>query len=152
MKEHECSASNGKIINKILVIDDTEIIRTLLVDVLRTDGYTVDHAENGIKAIKMAEQEVYDLVFTDMHMPKQNGLVTAHKLRALNSETMVIVTDSYPDKLEEVEMHENIVGTICKPFDLTELRSLLNHVEKLAVERKKANREVSSSPATLQKS
>lgn len=144
--------NNKKSIERILVVDDTEIIRTLLVDVLRTDGFTVEHADNGIDAVKMAENTDYDLVFTDMHMPKQNGLTTAKKLNELNARTMVIVTDSYPDKLEEVEMHENIVGTICKPFDLTELRSLLNRVELLAEKREQMNREEQSSPATLQKS
>ncbi len=148
---------NGKEVDKrtiksVLVVDDTDIIRTLLVDVLRTDGYVVDHADNGIDAVRMATDNQYDLVFTDMHMPKQNGLVTASKLNELNPQTMVIVTDSYPDKLQEVEMHDNIVGTICKPFDLAELRSLLNHVEGLASERMNPKPEEESSPATLQKS
>jgi DNA-binding NtrC family response regulator len=138
-------------ISRVLVIDDTEIIRTLLVDVLRTDGYDVKHADNGIDAVKMAESTAFDLVFTDMHMPKQNGLATARKLNEINSKTMVIVTDSYPDKLEEVEMHENIVGTICKPFDLTELRSLLNRVEQLAAKRGEKSQEATPSQATLQK-
>ncbi len=119
-------------IHSVLVVDDTEIIRDLLVDVLRNDGYAVEKAANGIEAVEMVRQKHYDLVFTDMHMPRQDGLTTARKVHEINPITLVIVTDSYPDKLSHALLNEAVVGTICKPFDLAELRSVLQRVEEIA--------------------
>lgn len=122
-------------VRSVLVVDDTEIIRDLLVDVLRNDGYTVDKAANGIEAVEMVQKQHFDLVFTDMHMPRQDGLVTARKVHEIDPATLVIVTDSYPDKLSHATLNAAVVGTICKPFDLAELRAVLQRVEEAAVQR-----------------
>ncbi|MCK4857951.1 MAG: response regulator [candidate division Zixibacteria bacterium] len=112
-------------IEKILVVDDSEIIRGLLAEVLREDGYQVDMACNGVEAIEMLEQDNYDLVFCDVHMPRQNGLVTARRILQLAPQTKIVMTDSYPDTLAKEAQKEGALGCICKPFDLGELRSLL---------------------------
>jgi CheY-like chemotaxis protein len=122
-------------IRSVLVVDDTEIIRDLLVDVLRNDGYTVEKAANGIEAVEMVKNQRYDLVFTDMHMPRQDGLTTARKVHEISPATLVIVTDSYPDKLSHAILNEAVVGTICKPFDLAELRAVLQRVEEVAIKK-----------------
>ncbi len=139
-------------IKSILVVDDTEIIRDLLADVLRNDGYQVEKAPNGIEAVSKVAQQHYDLVFTDMHMPRQDGLTTARKVHELDKRTMVIVTDSYPDKLGRATENPGVVGTICKPFDLAELRTVLQRAEAIAAERSTANRGETKSQATPQKS
>ena len=131
---------NKHAINTILVVDDTEIIRDLLVDVLRNDGYQVDKASDGKEAVEMVMKKHYDLVFTDMHMPRQNGLITARKVREMSPKTLVVMTDSYPDKLGEAAHKEGVIATICKPFDLTELRSLISKIEDMARKRMQAVR------------
>ena len=128
---------NKKMVKRILVVDDTEIIRDLLAEVLLNDGYHVDKASNGVQATEMATKEHYDLVITDMHMPRQNGLLTARKIRQLSPETFVVMTDSYPDKTAEAAQREGVVGMICKPFDLTELRNLMIKIEEMAMQRAK---------------
>ena len=122
-------------IRSVLVVDDTEIIRDLLVDVLRNDGYNVDKASNGIEAVEMVAKQHYDLVFTDMHMPRQDGLITARKVHETDAATLVIGTDSYPDKLSHAALNKAVVGTICKPFDLAELRAVLLRVEEIAAQK-----------------
>lgn len=139
-------------IRTVLVVDDTEIIRDLLVDVLRNDGYEVDKAANGIEAVEKVAQQHYDLVFTDMHMPRQDGLTTAKKVHELDAKTMVIVTDSYPDKLSRATENPGVVGTICKPFDLAELRTVLQRAEDIGQRRSAAGKGETPSQATLQRS
>ncbi len=139
-------------IRTILVVDDTEIIRDLLVDVLRNDGYEVAKAANGIEAVEMVRARHYDLVFTDMHMPRQDGLTTAKKVHELDATTMVVVTDSYPDKLSRATENPGVVGTICKPFDLAELRTVLQRAEDSAQRRGAAGKGETPSQVTLQKS
>jgi len=120
---------NGEI-NKILVVDDTQIIRDLLVEVLRADGYDVDMARDGVEAVDMVRDGDYDLVFCDVHMPRQNGLETARQIMELSETAKLIMTDSYPDKLAKQAKREGAFGYICKPFDLGELRLLLQRIEK----------------------
>ncbi len=142
---------NADRVHTILVVDDTEIIRDLLVEVLRNDGYTVDKAANGIEAVEKVRQRHYDLVFTDMHMPRQDGLTTARKVYETDPLTMVIVTDSYPDKLSQATEQPGVIGTICKPFDLAELRSVILRAEDYARQKKATHQGVISSPATAPK-
>lgn len=120
-------------IRKILVVDDTEIIRDLLAEVLSEDGYDVDKAADGIEAIELFEKNEYDLVFCDVHMPRQNGLVTARKILQKSAVAKVVMTDSYPDKLAREAQREGALGCICKPFDLGELRTLLSQIENDSV-------------------
>lgn len=129
-----------RLITSVLVVDDTEVIRDLLTEVLRNDGYQVDKAVDGIEAVKMVTGKGYDLVITDMHMPKQNGLLTAHKIREIAPTTWVVLTDSYPDRLGDAIRREGIVGTVCKPFDLKELRNILSMIEDLARQRSQSVR------------
>ncbi len=136
-------------IRSVLVVDDTEIIRDLLVDVLRNDGYQVDKATNGIEAVKMVTKQHFDLVFTDMHMPRQDGLTTARKVHETDPSTFVIVTDSYPDKLSHATLNEAVVGTICKPFDLAELRAVLQRVEDIAASRSALEQGATKSPSKV---
>ncbi len=122
--------SGEQAIRKVLVVDDTDIIRDLLAEVLIEDGYEVDKARDGIEAIEFVEKNDYDLVFCDVHMPRQNGLVTARKILQMSARTRVVMTDSYPDKLAKEAQQEGALCCICKPFDLGELRALLQEVEK----------------------
>ena len=115
-------------IDRILVVDDTEIIRDLLAEVLIEDGYQVDKACDGIDAVEMVQRQKYDLVFCDVHMPRQNGLITARKMLELVPDIKVVMTDSYPDKLADRAQRDGALGCICKPFDLAELRALLTQV------------------------
>jgi CheY-like chemotaxis protein len=126
-----------RLVSKILVVDDTEIMRDLLAEVLHNDGYKVDKAADGIAAVEMVGQNHYDLVITDMHMPRQNGLVTSRKIRKIAPEMMIVMTDSYPDKLGHAAAQEGVVAVICKPFDLSELRNLMRRTEELAAQRRK---------------
>jgi CheY-like chemotaxis protein len=103
--------------------------------VLHNDGYQVDQASDGIQAVEMVTHNQYDLVITDMHMPRQNGLITARRIRQLAPQLMIVMTDSYPDKLGDAASHEGVIAVICKPFDLTELRSLLHRIEDLIAAR-----------------
>jgi CheY-like chemotaxis protein len=126
---------NTRLVNRILVVDDTEIMRDLLAEVLHNDGYQVDKAFDGIQAVEMVINNQYDLVITDMHMPRQNGLITARRIRKLAPQLMIVMTDSYPDKLGDAASREGVIAVICKPFDLTELRNLMHRVEELIAAR-----------------
>lgn len=66
---------------KILVVDDMEQNRMLLRDVLEYFGYEVVEAGNGEEGVRMAREELPDLILMDMNMPVMDGYAALHILR-----------------------------------------------------------------------
>src|SRR5262249_44754768 len=58
---------------RILVVDDQEHMRELLVEALSADGHRVEPAENGMAAVTMFDAQPYDLVVSDLQMPQMDG-------------------------------------------------------------------------------
>jgi CheY-like chemotaxis protein len=69
------------ITGRALVVDDSRAIREALTTMLAREGWIVDVAEDGTRAWQMAQQLRYDLVVTDIEMPRMNGFELIHRLR-----------------------------------------------------------------------
>src|SRR5690349_5843271 len=67
----------------ILVVDDTRSMRKMVTAVLETAGYSVAEAGDGLEALELARQRVYDLVVTDQNMPRMDGVSLIRELRSL---------------------------------------------------------------------
>ncbi len=82
----------------ILVVEDTEVVRSLVTSTLESYGYTVLAAASGPKAIQIAEQAHarIDLLVTDVVMPRMNGRELADELVAARSNLKVLFTSGYP--------------------------------------------------------
>jgi len=118
-------------IKKILVIDDTPVIRRLLCEVLRSEGFETDEAIDGVEALQKIKSSKYDLAFCDIHMPRKNGFDTFMDARKIDPNLNFIMTDSFPDKLAE---KTNQMGALCclaKPFELEELRKTIKMAENI---------------------
>ena len=74
----------------VLVIDDDELTRMTIANILRKNGCTVIEAHNGNEGLSLFQKENPHLVITDMLMPDKEGLETIADIRALNPATMVI--------------------------------------------------------------
>jgi two-component system response regulator (stage 0 sporulation protein F) len=115
---------------KILVADDDPIIRKLLSEVLTTDGHQVTVTENGYEALKRTQNQTFELIFMDVHMPIMNGLETLINIRRLYPEMAVAMMDSYPDQLVRQAKSKGALTCIHKPFDLDEIREVIKEIEK----------------------
>jgi CheY-like chemotaxis protein len=67
---------------RILIIEDTSIIREPMARLLRSEGYTVTGAANGLEAIQWLQTNPVDLVLLDVLMPKMNGVTFLENFRA----------------------------------------------------------------------
>jgi len=65
----------------ILIIDDEEQIREMLIEMVSLDGYEADGAENGNIAQKLLEETTFDLVITDLIMPEKEGFETIKEIK-----------------------------------------------------------------------
>jgi CheY-like chemotaxis protein len=66
---------------KILVIEDDDLMRNMLVEMLSRDGHETVAAENGVIGLSTLEKESFDLVVTDIVMPEKEGLETILTIR-----------------------------------------------------------------------
>lgn len=113
---------------KVLVIDDSPVMRNLLCDFLIDNGYDVDTAEDGLAGIKAAVGGDYQLVICDMHMPKRNGFQVYGEVSAERPEIEFIMTDSMPGDLVDEAQESGLEYFLAKPFDLDQLREMLDQI------------------------
>jgi CheY-like chemotaxis protein len=113
---------------RILVVDDDPIIRKLLSEVLTDDGHRVTLARDGVEAVKSVENQPFELVFMDVHMPRMNGLEALIAIRSLCPNLTVAMMDSYPDQLAQQAQGRGALTCMHKPFDLKEIRQIIEKV------------------------
>ncbi len=116
--------------DRILVVDDSPIIREMLVEILTDAGYRVDTAVDGEIGAAMGCKQDYTVILCDVHMPKMNGLETVREILRARPNAKIIMTDSFPDKLAQSARAEGALCCLQKPFDVTELRDLIDRVRK----------------------
>jgi diguanylate cyclase (GGDEF)-like protein len=115
------SRSNEKV--KTLVVDDEEIVRSFLIDVLTDEGYLVTAVSSGEEAVKLMTQEDYDLIITDIKMPGTDGMEVLRVAKARDPNQNVIVMTGYASTETAVEsMKLGAADYITKPFNLDQIR------------------------------
>jgi two-component system, chemotaxis family, chemotaxis protein CheY len=104
----------------ILVVDDTRSMRKMVTAVLETAGYKVEEAVDGVEALELARQHVYDLVVTDQNMPRMDGISLIRELRCLAAydpvALLVLSTEVNPE-LKQQGREAGATGWMAKPFD-----------------------------------
>jgi CheY-like chemotaxis protein len=119
----------------ILIVDDEEIIRSLLLTLFERDGrYDADSAVDGSDALAALGRRVYSLIITDLQMPNLGGLGLLKKLRETHPHVPVIVFTGYGDMQDAIEaLRLGAVNFLRKPFELREiLPSVVRAIEVVA--------------------
>ena len=81
---------------KILIVDDEPDILEILDSVLTGEGFKVERALGGEKAIEMFQSDPCDLVITDLRMPHMDGMEVIRQLKALDDDVEIIVLTGFP--------------------------------------------------------
>ena len=115
---------------KILVIDDSALVRNVIADFLRDCGHTVLTAENGKSGLEAARSESPDLILTDILMPEMDGLELIRAVRA-NSSNICIVAMSGggnvpQDSLFQAAASFGASEVLAKPFTAENLLRVIN--------------------------
>ncbi|MBS3778876.1 MAG: sigma-54-dependent Fis family transcriptional regulator [Desulfovermiculus sp.] len=110
----------------ILLVEDEEICRQNLKRILSKEGYSVDESTSGVNALKLLNQQEYDLVLTDLKMKNVDGMEILRASKALYPHTEVIMITGYATVHSAVEaMREGAYHYIAKPFQLNEVRKIV---------------------------
>jgi len=113
----------------ILVVDDDPYMRTSLTDCLVSCGYSVETAVDGVDALAKFRKGAYEMVITDIRMPKMGGLELLKGLKSQAPETPVIVITAYGTVNTAVEaMKQGATDFIMKPFSLDDLEMVVRNV------------------------
>ena len=104
---------------KILIVDDNDLIRTLLRGILRNEEYQIiGEARNGVVALEMVERDKPDLICMDVMMPEMDGLEALQNIKTAHPEIIVVMITGSPSAENVRESIKcGASGFIIKPFN-----------------------------------
>lgn len=112
---------------KVLVVDDEDDYRQLMVFWLQSKGYNALSASSGEAAVKLVKEENPDIIFMDLRMPVMDGPKTIARIREFNSDVPIIIISAYLDdsKIREATIAPGIAGVFYKGKDFSQSLILL---------------------------
>jgi two-component system alkaline phosphatase synthesis response regulator PhoP len=123
--------------SRILLIEDEPGLVLTLTDLLQAEGYTVDHASEGISGLSKATSEPFDVIILDVMLPGKNGFDICREIRSTGSDVAILMLTA------KTQIIDRVVGLklgaddyLTKPFDPAEL---LARVEALLRRARKEN-------------
>lgn len=117
----------------ILTVDDSRSLRQILGNILKSAGYAVVEAEDGIAGLELAQKQVFDLVLTDQIMPGMDGLMLIENLRTLpdyESTPILMLTSVTDNDMKQRGRAAGATGWMIKPIDPERLLLVLDGVIK----------------------
>ena len=127
---------------KILIVDDMTSMRHVIYHMLSDLGFTdVTEASNGLKALELLRAKKFELLITDYHMPKLDGVQLLKHIRKDNElKLLPVLMVTCEDQRAEVQaiIEAKVNGFIIKPFTTNTLQNQLNKIQQtcLAVQNK----------------
>ena len=113
---------------RILVVDDDLELRRSLVHILKLEEYDVCEAEDGLFAKSLIEQMNFDLIITDIRMPRMDG-VELFKWNKLNKNIPTIMITGFTDIIETKEAYKlGVREFLAKPYSIEEIIRIIAEV------------------------
>ncbi|MGB2769664.1 MAG: sigma-54 dependent transcriptional regulator [Candidatus Zixiibacteriota bacterium] len=110
----------------LLVIEDKDSMREMLSKTLEAEGYEVETAKDGERGVERAKEKKYDVVLTDLKLPRMDGIEVLTTLKELDQDVAVILMTAYGTIEKAVEaMREGAFDFLTKPFDTDHLSVLI---------------------------
>ncbi len=134
--------------SKILIIEDEAAIRRVLVKIISEEStdYEVDEAEDGLVGLEMVKKKDYDLIMSDIKMPKMDGVEVLSKIKVLKPEVPVVMISGHGDLDTAVNtMRLGAFDYISKPPDLNRLLNTVRNAldrKSLQVENQRLKKKV----------
>jgi two-component system response regulator PilR (NtrC family) len=114
---------------RILVVDDEQIIRESLSFILKKEAYNVEEAANGKDALAKHEANPFDIIITDIEMPEMKGVDLLKQIRQRTPQTLVVIITAFGSvETAVLALREGAADYILKPINFDDL---LYRVKKL---------------------
>ena len=116
---------------KVLIVDDASFMRTVLKDIVRTNGLASEilEANDGVEGVKAFQQSKPDLVTMDVNMPRADGIQALRAIMKINPAAKVVMVTSVEQKeIVQDAMKLGARDYVVKPFDRSNVPLVLNKV------------------------
>jgi len=120
---------------RILLVDDDPLITDLVVDMLTMEGYEVETAADGMEALERLREQRFDLIVTDLHMPKLDGAAFYRELRERQVHPLrkiIFLSGTTGGSPEHQAVMESGAPMLLKPFNVADLIDLVRSVLRSA--------------------
>jgi len=118
--------------SKILVVDDEAVIRELMHEFLRDEGYDVKSVPCGSAALQLLEEsDEYVILFTDIMMPEMDGITLIREARKIRPATIPIVMTGFATlETARAAVREGAYDYVLKPFSLSEIKLAVTNAQE----------------------
>jgi DNA-binding NtrC family response regulator len=117
---------------KILIAEDDEIVRDVMIRFLQDEGYSVIAAHDGVSAIRLLRVEDIRLVLTDLRMPGADGMEVLRTAIQINPKAAVVILTAYGTLDTALEaMKEGAYDYVVKPFVMQQLLLVVRNAYKM---------------------
>lgn len=122
----------------VLVVDDSVVVRKLLEDIISgLFNEKIDMAKDGLEAVEMMTKKEYDLVITDINMPRMDGVKLVKHIRSKGNEVPIFVISGESDKDYFIDLiNEEVCGFIAKPFNSDTVQHHLRKICSMVSDKK----------------
>lgn len=111
---------------KVLIVDDNDQMSSLLADILELFDYQAQQAKDGEEALRCLREDKYDLVITDLRMPKMSGTELLKLIKKVQPQLPVVVVSGYgPGNTQSLIINEQADGFLNKPFTVEQIEKIL---------------------------
>ena len=125
---------------RILIVEDEKSMREVLRILLEEEKYVVSTAADGLEGLSYIEKDIFDLVVSDIKMPKLDGFGLLKKIKEISPDTLVIMITAFGTTESAIEaMKLGAYDYINKPFNIDEIRLIV----RKAIEKKRLSEEIS---------
>ena len=131
---------------RVLLIEDEKLTRISLGNILRKQGDEVELCETGIQGLEQIDKQTWDLVITDLRLPKTNGMDILKKVKEIQPKCAVIVITAFATIETAVEsLKLGAYDYLTKPFEPDKLLQIVNHIRQfreVSMENKKLKKKI----------
>jgi DNA-binding NtrC family response regulator len=123
---------------RILIVDDDENIRKVLLAILEDKGYTVEPAGTAREAVEKSKRKFYNLALIDIRLPDMEGIELLTKMRDTTPKMRKVIITGYPTLQNAVDaVNKGADAYIVKPFDVEKVLETIDHQLKKQQEEKR---------------
>jgi two-component system response regulator AtoC len=116
---------------RILVVDDDEVTRKLLKEVLEKEGYSVHLAPSGERAVQQIRTETFPIILSDIRMYETDGMAVLRAIKKNQAQSAVILMTGFGSMEGAIEaIQEGAFDYVSKPFKMDNLRSVVGRAAK----------------------
>ena len=113
---------------RVLVVDDEKLIVKGIRFSLEQDGYDVDCAYDGEEALKLAKENVYDIILLDVMLPKYDGFEVCQQIREYSDVPIIMLTSKGDDMDKILGLDYGADDYITKPFNILEVKARIKAI------------------------